>query len=191
MTTLAGTPYFISPEVLKGVYGKECDMWSLGVLLYILLSGEFPFNGESRAEVFGKIQSGQVAFKKSVWKQVSKEGQNLISKLLLADVKKRLTARAAIKHPWFEKYLDPAQLQSEQVGMSAEVIQNLREFKGQSQLKKASLNILVKMMRPSDLTSLKDEFQKIDTDHSGFIEFKELERALKSSNVKLDIAEID
>ena len=58
MTTLAGTPYFISPEVLKGVYGKECDMWSLGVLLYILLSGEFPFNGDSRAEVFGKIQGG-------------------------------------------------------------------------------------------------------------------------------------
>ena len=55
MTTLAGTPYFISPEILRGVYGKECDMWSLGVLLYILLSGEFPFDGDSRVEVFEKI----------------------------------------------------------------------------------------------------------------------------------------
>lgn len=82
MTTLAGTPYFISPEVLKGVYGKECDMWSLGVLLYILLSGEFPFNGDSRTEVFSKIQKGHISFKKSVWRQVSAEGQNMISRLL-------------------------------------------------------------------------------------------------------------
>ena len=55
MTTLAGTPYFISPEILKGMYGRECDMWSLGVLLYLLLSGDFPFDGENRAELFTKI----------------------------------------------------------------------------------------------------------------------------------------
>jgi len=55
MTTLAGTPYFISPEILKGVYGIECDMWSLGVLMYMLLSGDYPFNGENRAEVFHRI----------------------------------------------------------------------------------------------------------------------------------------
>jgi calcium-dependent protein kinase len=68
MTTLAGTPYFISPEVLKGIYGKECDMWSLGVLLHILLSGDFPFCGDSRAEVFDKISIGKVTFKKTCWK---------------------------------------------------------------------------------------------------------------------------
>lgn len=55
MTTLAGTPYFIAPEVLKGFYGMECDIWSLGVLLFLLLSGDFPFDGDSRAEVFEKI----------------------------------------------------------------------------------------------------------------------------------------
>lgn len=58
MNTLAGTPYFISPEVLKGRYGKECDMWSLGVLLFLLLSGDFPFDGPNRAEVFEKISKG-------------------------------------------------------------------------------------------------------------------------------------
>ena len=55
MSTIAGTPYFLSPEILKKVYGKECDMWSLGILLYLLLSGEFPFDGNSRVEVFEKI----------------------------------------------------------------------------------------------------------------------------------------
>ena len=56
--TVAGTPYFISPEVLNGNYGKECDLWSLGVVLYLLITGKYPFDGNSRAEVFGKIQRG-------------------------------------------------------------------------------------------------------------------------------------
>ena len=75
--------------------------------------------------------------------------------------------------------------------MSQEVIQHLREFRGQSKLKKAALNILVKMINPNDLIELRREFEKIDTDHSGLIEFKELERALKNSNIKLDYEEID
>lgn len=77
------------------------------------------------------------------------------------------------------------------MSISPEVINNLREFRGQSKLKKAALNILVKMMNPNDLSDLRQEFQKIDTDHSGLIEFKELEKALKNSNIKLDYDEID
>jgi len=56
--TVAGTPYFISPEVLNGNYGKECDLWSLGVVLYLMITGKYPFDGNSRAEVFSKIQKG-------------------------------------------------------------------------------------------------------------------------------------
>jgi calcium-dependent protein kinase len=55
MHTIAGTPYFIAPEVLNGNYGKECDIWSLGVVLYMMLEGRPPFEGSNRAEVFGKI----------------------------------------------------------------------------------------------------------------------------------------
>lgn len=67
MTTLAGTPYFISPEILKGVYGKECDMWSIGVIMFIVLSGDFPFDGDSWAEVFDKIQFGKYGFTNDCW----------------------------------------------------------------------------------------------------------------------------
>jgi calcium-dependent protein kinase len=56
--TIAGTPYFISPDVLNGKYGKECDIWSLGVVLYMILTGKYPFDGNNRPEVFGKIKKG-------------------------------------------------------------------------------------------------------------------------------------
>lgn len=78
MNTLAGTPYFISPEVLKGRYGKECDMWSLGVLLYLLLSGDFPFDGPNRADVFDKISKGTFTFSNRAWRTVSDEAKDLI-----------------------------------------------------------------------------------------------------------------
>lgn len=61
LTTVAGTPYFIAPEVLNGKYGKECDFWSVGVLLFLLVTGTYPFDSVSknRTEVFNKIKSGQ------------------------------------------------------------------------------------------------------------------------------------
>ena len=104
--TLAGTPYFISPEILKGLYGKECDMWSLGVLLYLLLSGEFPFDGDSRPELFDKIQTTKFNFKNHVWNNISDEAKDLISKLLIKNPKKRYTANQALNHPWFTMFLD-------------------------------------------------------------------------------------
>ena len=62
MHTIAGTPYFIAPEVLNSRYGKECDVWSVGVVLYMLLSGRYPFEAAGRAELFSKIQEGKFHF---------------------------------------------------------------------------------------------------------------------------------
>lgn len=62
MHTIAGTPYYIAPEVFKGTYGLECDIWSLGVVLYMILSGLYPFDGESYKEIFDKIKSGIFTF---------------------------------------------------------------------------------------------------------------------------------
>ena len=62
MHTIAGTPYFIAPEVLNGDYTKECDIWSFGVLLYLLLSGKYPFDASNRVDLFEKIKTGDFTF---------------------------------------------------------------------------------------------------------------------------------
>ena len=91
---IAGTPYYIAPEVLTGTYGKECDMWSLGVCLYQLLTGKMPFDGDSQAEVFGKIKQGDFYMPK----RLSPECQELLLGLICVDVSKRLTAAQALDH---------------------------------------------------------------------------------------------
>jgi len=71
MFTTLGTPYYVSPEVLAGKYDKRCDLWSVGVITYILLCGEPPFQGNSTAAVFHKIKTCDFDYNENLWKDVS------------------------------------------------------------------------------------------------------------------------
>ena len=92
-----GTPCFIAPEVLTSQYGKECDVWSLGVSLYYMLAGQLPFKSTQINELYGQIQSGKYD---EMPDNVTSEAQDLISKMLTVDPKKRITIKEALKHPW-------------------------------------------------------------------------------------------
>jgi len=91
LTTIAGTPYYMAPEVLDGSYSKKADLWSLGVLLYTLVSGYLPFQGNSAAEVFRKIKEADYHFNHEEFKSVSDECKDLIRRLLVLNQKKRLS----------------------------------------------------------------------------------------------------
>ena len=87
LTTVAGTPYYMAPEVLEGSYGKKADLWSLGVLLYTLVSGYLPFQGNNAPEVFRKIKEADYHFNHREFDAVSPECKDLISKLLIVNQK--------------------------------------------------------------------------------------------------------
>lgn len=95
---ICGTPYYVAPEVLGGKYGKECDMWSLGVTLFQLLTGQYPFEGTTKPEVFSKIKRGK--FK--IPANLTKNCQDLIRQMITLDPKKRITANEALNHPWIK-----------------------------------------------------------------------------------------
>lgn len=166
MHTIAGTPYFIAPEVLNGNYGKECDFWSVGVLLFLLVTGTYPFDSaaKNRTEVFNKIKAGAFSYPEAINAKLSSECKDLLKRMIVVDKTKRITGEEALKHPWFEKCLK----KKDQVLLIDEsVLVKLREFKGSSLLKRAALNLLVKMLSPNDVETLRGQFQKIDTDNSG------------------------
>ena len=133
----------MAPEVITGSYGKEADMWSLGVLLYTLVSGYFPFYEKSTKAVFEKIKLCEWEFKGRAFEKITDECKDLISQLILHDPKKRITGQQAINHPWFKVI---GQKTEEQIDVDPEVMARIIEFKGQSTLKKAAMNMLVQMI---------------------------------------------
>ncbi|KAG5179819.1 kinase-like domain-containing protein [Tribonema minus] len=101
VTTQCGTPAYVAPEILRHKpYGTSVDMWSIGVIIYILLGGYPPFHDENQTRLFRKIRAGSYKFHSEYWGGVSNEAKDLISRLLTVDVSKRLTAAEAVVHPW-------------------------------------------------------------------------------------------
>jgi calcium-dependent protein kinase len=100
MKTRVGTPYYIAPEVLKGDYTRSCDMWSIGVIAYILLCGCPPFNGDTDEQVFKRVKSGVFSFNAPEWDGVSYAAKDFICCLLRMDPRERLMASEALAHPW-------------------------------------------------------------------------------------------
>ena len=97
MNTKLGTPYYVSPEVLNGNYDKRCDLWSIGVITYVLLAGEPPFHGENAAQVFKKIQTTDYDFHGEVWEfEISNSAQKFIERLIEPSLKKRMTVEEAL-----------------------------------------------------------------------------------------------
>jgi calcium/calmodulin-dependent protein kinase I len=101
METACGTPYYVAPEVLQATgYDKEVDLWSVGVITYLLLCGFPPFYGENLPEVFEQIMKAAYDFPSPYWDNVSANAKDFIKKLLVVDPKKRLNAQQAMQHPW-------------------------------------------------------------------------------------------
>lgn len=106
MSTIVGTPYYIAPEVLRKHYTKSCDVWSTGVVAYILLCGYPPFNGANNREVHDSVLTGQYSFPREDWKLVSKEARDFIRKMLKMNVERRMTIDEALAHPWITRFND-------------------------------------------------------------------------------------
>lgn len=122
LSTQCGTPGYVAPEILEGVkYGLQADMWSLGVIVYILLGGYPPFIESTQKALFRKIRKGEYEFHEQYWKSVSKGAKDLIKQLLTVDPKNRITAEGALKNPWITG--DDSALAGNDLGV------NLAEFK--------------------------------------------------------------
>lgn len=103
MHQMYGTAYYIAPEVLLGRYTEKCDLWSIGVILYIMLSGKPPFGGRTDKDILAKVAKGEYSLGGEVWKKRSDDAKDLIRGLMCKDPSKRLTAQAALKHKWLER----------------------------------------------------------------------------------------
>lgn len=180
MTTSVGTPFYVAPQVLDGQYTHSCDLWSCGVLTYILLCGYPPFSGNDQNELIANIRAGQFYFPEEDWDNVSADAKELICMLICMDPNVRLTAAQAMGHAWI-KHKAP---QAPEQPLKASTLTNMKSFKGQNNLKKAALHVIAQRLKEDEIKALTDMFSTLDINHDGTITLQELKEGID----KLQIA---
>ncbi|GFZ18109.1 calcium-dependent protein kinase 34 [Actinidia rufa] len=200
---IVGSAYYIAPEVLKRRYGPEVDIWSIGVMLYILLCGVPPFWAESEHGIFNAILCGHVEFTSDPWPSLSTGAKDLVRKMLNSDPKQRLTAIQVLSHPWIRE-----DGEAPDTPLDNAVLDRLKQFRAMNKFKKVALRAdadgngtidydefitaTMHLNRMDREEHLYTAFQYLDKDHSGYITIEELQQALREfgMNDGRDIEEI-
>ena len=190
---LVGSSYYIAPEVLKKHYDEKCDIWSCGVIMYILLSGRPPFPGDSDKEIMDKVALGKYDLEESPFDQLSNAGKDLIKKLLVKDPKKRITASEALNHAWFKENKSKELFNRiKDQSILKKLIKNLKAYHRDSIIQETALAYLVhNFPQMKDVVNACKLFNQIDVNGDGKINkdelLKGLQNKIKSDTLKKDV----
>merc|ERR1719203_518380 len=188
LKTNAGSSYYIAPEIMKARYDQKADMWSCGVITYVLLCGSPPFPGETDSEILAKVKEGKYSYEDENWNGVSKDAKGLIDHLLELDVGKRLDAESALNHKWVADKAPAAT-----PGRRGSVLDNLRSFQGLNKFKKAALQVVATEMSDAKIEALRSTFIALDTNGDGRLSAAEVRDGLAKmgmQNVPADLKEV-
>jgi len=174
LTSFAGTPAYMAPEVVAKHYNLACDMWSCGVNMYMLLCGYLPFRGESDADIHAKVSAGRYKFSATDWVDTSEDAMKLVDLLLRMDAQQRPKAQEALRHEWVTKKAPKGKEFQLQPGL----VENLRGFRKQNKFKRAALHLIASLLSEDHLQASNQAFMYLDSDGDGRLSFAELQEGL-------------
>ncbi|WJX48072.1 Mitogen-activated protein kinase cpk1 [Trifolium repens] len=182
---LVGSAYYVAPEVLRKSYGPETDIWSAGIILYILLSGVPPFWAENEKGIFDAVLRGHIDFASDPWPSISSSAKDLVKKMLRNDPKERLSAVEVLNHPWMRVDGDASDKP-----LDIAVLSRMKQFRAMNKLKKVALKVIAENLSEEEIIGLKEMFKSMDTDDSGTITFEELKAGLPKLGSKMTESEV-
>ena len=189
MTKINGTPYYIAPEVLNEVYDEKCDIWSAGVIFYILLCGYPPFNGETDKDIMKAVKKGEFDFPKEEWDVVSNTAKDLIKKMLTYDPKKRYSALDCLSHDFFKKN-ESKEKNNNQLAKSA--FDNMKKFKRDKQFEQATISFIVNQLTTrEERNELRKQFTEWDKNGDGVLSKEEILEGYRNAYGTVDPDEVD
>ncbi|MCO5602372.1 hypothetical protein L7F22_056503 [Adiantum nelumboides] len=159
---VVGSAYYVAPKVLRRHYGPEVDVWSIGVILYILLSGILPFWVEKEQGIFDAIMKGHVDFTSDPWLLISSRAKDLIRKMLNQNVKERIGMQATLNHPWIRVDGEAPDRPLDNI-----VLSRMKQFRAMNKLEKHALKVIAENLSEEEILGLKEMFRSLDVDNSG------------------------
>ncbi|CAG9321967.1 unnamed protein product [Blepharisma stoltei] len=167
-----GTIFYMAPETFVGSYDEKCDIWSAGVILYMMLCGSPPFYAEKTEDMLQIINNGNLEFKEPAWKSISENAKDLIRNMLSVDPAPRYSAEHVLNHAWFKSYISD---ELPQTKLSIEALGNLSKFHAQGKLEKSIMTFI-----SSQITSIQEDrefadlFSKMDKNKDGKLSQREI-----------------
>ncbi|KAG7367774.1 protein kinase family protein [Nitzschia inconspicua] len=188
LTDRVGTMYSMSPQVLEGAYNEKADMWAVGVVAYILLTGKRPFDADTDKELAKKIYQGQYSMTGPEWQHVSPHAKTLVRQLLEYVPSQRLSAAAALRSSFLQKKkkkkhssTDPPHHPATDPQTFNRIQQALIDSQKASQLRKFAMMVIAYRMPVEDIVELRTAFDELDEDNHGTINYREFKKVLSQS----------
>ncbi|KAK8947466.1 Calcium-dependent protein kinase 8 [Platanthera zijinensis] len=167
---IVGSPYYMAPEVLKRSYGPEVDVWSAGVILYILLCGVPPFWAETDEGIAQAIMKSVVDFNREPWPKVSQTAKDLVKRMLDPNPQARLSAQQVLEHPWLQNASS-----APNIPLGEAVRSRLKQFLVMNKFKKKALRIVAEQLPSEEINGIKQVFHMMDKDKNGTLTLEELQ----------------
>jgi calcium-dependent protein kinase len=178
LTECVGTKTYIAPEVMEQYYGRPCDLWSCGVMTYIMLLGKKPFANPEREQVLRKMRDGIIWFNPSVATLLTEDAREFMQGLLTLSQRRRWLAQRALKSAWIHTTApQPSPDASSQLDSS--LVDDLAAFRARNKLAQAALRLTARELDDMDISDLRDAFTAWDVDADGLVSLDELQAGLR------------
>ncbi|CAL5383207.1 unnamed protein product [Camellia sinensis] len=171
LNDIVGSAYYVAPEVLHRSYSLEADIWSIGVITYILLCGSRPFWARTESGIFRSVLRADPNFDDLPWPYMSAEAKDFVKRLLNKDYRKRMTAAQALTHPWLRSENHP-------VPLDILIYKLVKSYLHASPFKRAALKALSKALTVNELDFLRAQFLLLEPNKDGYISLDNFKMAL-------------
>ncbi|XP_048132665.1 CDPK-related kinase 3 isoform X1 [Rhodamnia argentea] len=172
LNDIVGSAYYVAPEVLHRSYSLEADIWSIGVITYILLCGSRPFWARTESGIFRAVLRADPNFEDLPWPSVSREAKDFVKRLLNKDYRKRMTAVQALTHPWLRD-------ESRPIPLDILIFKLVKLYLHATPLKRTALKALSKALTEGELVYLRAQFQLLEPNKDGFVSLDNFRRVLE------------
>jgi len=205
--TKAGSAFYVAPEVLTGMggdaacYNEKCDIWSAGVVTYMLLSSVPPFNGRSQSKILDSVMKGKLYFPSRIWKNISRGARELVKKMLTRSVPQRLDAEGVLAalneigaaseqnlqhaNPQDSVDMSMGRLESEAAWMSDEgaLLNALQVYSTRSRFEKYARHLVARHVDESCINDLREMFRGLDKKHTGLISLDDFKAGVAAAGI--------